>query len=256
MGTVVQIAQENPNMPGSYYRARYYDPTTGRFLSEDPIGFVAGENFYSYVENDSLNFVDSFGLCSNDVKKIVNAARNAVNDMTLNGDRIYGGNLNNAISTLRKLNPFTKLPPYKGCGEQAENVINQTLPLIPSLECVWEPEMHYEFFTPQHGPPHQWVSFSTKGDPYAPTIHLDPWNNRYQLVPPGGPRGSVQNRPCGVTSKPAIAGPELYMLYLLPASRASLISDIFGYKLLFLVESRKKIVLEADRRIFSRAAMV
>src|SRR5215469_15295959 len=190
MGTVVQIAQENPNMPGSYYRARYYDPTTGRFLSEDPIGFVAGENFYSYVENDSLNFVDSFGLCSNDVKKIVNAARNAVNDMTLNGDRIYGGNLNNAISTLRKLNPFTKLPPYKGCGEQAENVINQTLPLIPSLECVWEPEMHYEFLTPQHGPPHQWVSFSTKGDPYAPTIHLDPWNNRYQLVPPGGHLGN------------------------------------------------------------------
>jgi RHS repeat-associated protein len=32
-----------------YYRARYYDATTGRFLSEDPIGFAVGE------KGDSLN---------------------------------------------------------------------------------------------------------------------------------------------------------------------------------------------------------
>ncbi len=25
-----------------YYRARYYNPTIGRFLSEDPIGFEGG----------------------------------------------------------------------------------------------------------------------------------------------------------------------------------------------------------------------
>jgi len=36
----------------SYYRARYYDPSIGRFLSEDPTGFNAGNNFYAYVEND------------------------------------------------------------------------------------------------------------------------------------------------------------------------------------------------------------
>jgi RHS repeat-associated protein len=29
-----------------YYRARYYDPTVGRFLSEDPLQFEAGTNFY------------------------------------------------------------------------------------------------------------------------------------------------------------------------------------------------------------------
>jgi RHS repeat-associated protein len=26
-----------------YYRARYYDPKVGRFISEDPIGFSAGD---------------------------------------------------------------------------------------------------------------------------------------------------------------------------------------------------------------------
>ncbi len=44
-------------------RARYFDPTTGRFLSEDPIGFSGdGTNFYAYVENDPGNSIDPFGL--------------------------------------------------------------------------------------------------------------------------------------------------------------------------------------------------
>jgi RHS repeat-associated protein len=34
-----------------YYRARYYDPSAGRFISEDPIRFRGGNNFYAYVHN-------------------------------------------------------------------------------------------------------------------------------------------------------------------------------------------------------------
>jgi len=46
-----------------YYRARYYDPSTQRFLSEDPIGFSSGDfNFYRYVGNSPGNFTDPFGL--------------------------------------------------------------------------------------------------------------------------------------------------------------------------------------------------
>lgn len=45
-----------------YYRARYYDPQIGRFLSEDPKRFVSGVNFYSYVKNNSPNLVDPFGF--------------------------------------------------------------------------------------------------------------------------------------------------------------------------------------------------
>ena len=45
-----------------YYRTRYYDPVTGRFLQADPAGFIDGLNLYAYVRNDPLNFVDPFGL--------------------------------------------------------------------------------------------------------------------------------------------------------------------------------------------------
>ncbi|MCF6325589.1 MAG: DUF6531 domain-containing protein [Gammaproteobacteria bacterium] len=44
-----------------YYRARYYDPEVGRFMSEDPLGFEAGINFYAYVGNNPLNFNDPSG---------------------------------------------------------------------------------------------------------------------------------------------------------------------------------------------------
>jgi RHS repeat-associated protein len=46
-----------------YYRARYYDLNAGRFVSEDPGRFPAGINFYTYVENDPVGFVDPFGFC-------------------------------------------------------------------------------------------------------------------------------------------------------------------------------------------------
>ena len=46
-----------------YYRARYYDADTQRFISLDPIGFASGDfNFYRYVGNSPLNFRDPLGL--------------------------------------------------------------------------------------------------------------------------------------------------------------------------------------------------
>ena len=45
-----------------YYRARYYDPHAGRFLSTDPIGFGGGDtNLYRYVFNNPTNAADPSG---------------------------------------------------------------------------------------------------------------------------------------------------------------------------------------------------
>jgi len=45
-----------------YYRARYYEPTLGRFVSMDPAGMPDGVNRYAYVGNDPVGMVDPSGM--------------------------------------------------------------------------------------------------------------------------------------------------------------------------------------------------
>jgi RHS repeat-associated protein len=47
-----------------YYGYRYYQPTTGRWPSRDPIGERGGVNIYAFLPNSPVNIVDLLGLLS------------------------------------------------------------------------------------------------------------------------------------------------------------------------------------------------
>jgi RHS repeat-associated protein len=69
-----------------YRRNRYYDPQTGRFTTEDPLGLAGGLNLYGFANGDPANFGDPFGLwpecdyrtgagCSDEVKRLLQLDR-------------------------------------------------------------------------------------------------------------------------------------------------------------------------------------
>jgi len=58
--------RENDGTGLYYYRARYYHPTFQRFISEDPIGFVGGVNYYAYAANRPIDLTEPFGLKAGD----------------------------------------------------------------------------------------------------------------------------------------------------------------------------------------------
>lgn len=58
-----QFAGRTPIGPLIYMRARYFDPGTGRFVSEDPLGISSdSNNLFEYVGNSPVNDVDPTGL--------------------------------------------------------------------------------------------------------------------------------------------------------------------------------------------------
>ena len=60
--TFQYTGRENDGTGLYFYRARYYAPEQGRFISEDPMGFAGGENFYAYVSGNPLSYTDPYGM--------------------------------------------------------------------------------------------------------------------------------------------------------------------------------------------------
>lgn len=115
-------------------RNRYYDPMTGRFTQQDPIGLAGGLNSYGFASGDPVNFSDPFGLrdcnyrtgegCSAEQRRLLEfekgdhesttpavdpvelladaAAPGALRVMKIVGKGVVRGAVNLAVNTARK----------------------------------------------------------------------------------------------------------------------------------------------------------
>jgi len=78
-----------------YNRFRYYDPSCGRFINQDPIGLAGGNNNYLYVPNPT-GWIDPFGLSSKEIgsvcpKKPINLP--SWKKLEKNWDEVFSGHV-------------------------------------------------------------------------------------------------------------------------------------------------------------------
>ncbi|MBW2690920.1 MAG: RHS repeat-associated core domain-containing protein, partial [Deltaproteobacteria bacterium] len=76
-----------------HFRARWYDPETGRWLSKDPVGISGGLNLYAFCENNPVHFVDPDGLMASRSPKDCDPGREAAIAGILALDRTSSGGI-------------------------------------------------------------------------------------------------------------------------------------------------------------------
>jgi RHS repeat-associated protein len=109
----------------SYYGYRWYDPTTGRWPSRDPIEEASGVNLYLHCSNDSLNKFDMFGLLANDLVAIIDTVHSGAMSAHKASEteylsRIQGENPQVTIPGINSGNPFSPKQPREYGGRVCE----------------------------------------------------------------------------------------------------------------------------------------
>jgi RHS repeat-associated protein len=83
-----QYTGREADSPGLYYyRARYYSPMMGGFISEDPARGAGGQpSYYAYVGGDPLDYIDPSGLARHDPNSLY--CRNLAGKIKNIGDQL------------------------------------------------------------------------------------------------------------------------------------------------------------------------
>lgn len=82
-----------------YYRARYYDPSSSRFISVDPFGLLGGINSYAYTFNNPIRFRDPYGLAASETNCACSAKHGFGFGGYIGGDAFAGGGDNGLASS-------------------------------------------------------------------------------------------------------------------------------------------------------------
>jgi RHS repeat-associated protein len=80
-----------PELGLYYYKARFYSPTSGRFMQTDPVGYKDQINLYAYVGDDPVNKNDPTGLDSTDAANWAYAMRGNTDYQESDGESRVGG---------------------------------------------------------------------------------------------------------------------------------------------------------------------
>jgi hypothetical protein len=140
--------------------------------AEDPVQFDAGVNFYRYVGNNTLNWIDPIGLSEQDVQTIVNTFHNVVDQMTRNGERSspWTNNMQASWDLLLR-----RKKRHLGCGEQAARV-------YPALDNNrYDDHWRFEWKQRYFPLPHQWL-VGISDNPNDPDVVIDPYNDDVHTV--------------------------------------------------------------------------
>ena len=137
------------------------------------MAFDGGKDFYPYVGNNPMNWIDPTGLSKRDVQTIMNTFHDVVDRMTQNGERSSPW-INNVQASAEML--VLKKKRHLGCGEQAARV-------YPALDNNhYDDRWHFEWHQRYFPFPHQWL-IGVSDNPNDPDVVIDPYNNDVRSVP-------------------------------------------------------------------------
>jgi RHS repeat-associated protein len=101
-----------------YFGIRYYSPTLGRWITQDPIGSTDGPNLYAYVHNNPLTHHDAYGLLDEAIKRIPERDWSEVKMDIMDSISALGTPLLFQHSSLISSKEFTPYSKYYELGKQ------------------------------------------------------------------------------------------------------------------------------------------